>query len=126
RLRGPPKDARQQPRPDVSGQGALGARPAPRRSRRRSGVAPRGSLPRRLSRALRPPAGIAAGARPGPARRPSGPGSACRSDIIPRMASHGSLEIVPLGGLGEFGMHIMAFSAEDAIIVVDCGILFPE
>ena len=37
-----------------------------------------------------------------------------------------SLEVVPLGGLGEFGMHMMAFSSEDSIIVVDCGILFPE
>ena len=37
-----------------------------------------------------------------------------------------SVEVVPLGGLGEFGMHIMAFSTEDSIIVIDCGILFPE
>ena len=38
----------------------------------------------------------------------------------------GALEVVPLGGLGEFGMHIMAFCSEDSIIVVDCGVLFPE
>jgi len=37
-----------------------------------------------------------------------------------------TVEVVPLGGLGEFGMHMMAFVADDAIIVVDCGILFPE
>lgn len=37
-----------------------------------------------------------------------------------------TLEVVPLGGLGEFGMHMMAFVAEESIIVVDCGILFPE
>ncbi len=37
-----------------------------------------------------------------------------------------SVEVVPLGGLGEFGMHTMAFSSEDSIIVIDCGILFPE
>jgi ribonuclease J len=37
-----------------------------------------------------------------------------------------ALEVVPLGGLGEFGMHIMAFCSGDAIIVVDCGVLFPE
>jgi ribonuclease J len=37
-----------------------------------------------------------------------------------------TLEVVPLGGLGEFGMHMMAFVADDTIIVVDCGILFPE
>jgi len=38
----------------------------------------------------------------------------------------GALEVIPLGGLGEFGMHIMAFSYGDSIIVVDCGVLFPE
>ncbi len=37
-----------------------------------------------------------------------------------------TVEVVALGGLGEFGMHIMAFCSEDAIIVVDCGLLFPE
>ncbi len=37
-----------------------------------------------------------------------------------------TLEVVPLGGLGEFGMHMMAFSSDDSIIVVDCGVLFPE
>ncbi len=37
-----------------------------------------------------------------------------------------TLEVVPLGGLGEFGMHMMAFSSDDSIIVIDCGILFPE
>jgi ribonuclease J len=37
-----------------------------------------------------------------------------------------SLEVVPLGGLGEFGMHMMAFVADDSIIVIDCGVLFPE
>lgn len=36
------------------------------------------------------------------------------------------LDVVPLGGLGEFGMHIMAFCYDDSIIVVDCGLLFPE
>ena len=37
-----------------------------------------------------------------------------------------SLEVVPLGGLGEFGMHMMAFAVDDSIIVIDCGVLFPE
>ena len=37
-----------------------------------------------------------------------------------------ALNVVPLGGLGEFGMHIMAFCYDDSIIVVDCGLLFPE
>ena len=36
------------------------------------------------------------------------------------------MEVVPLGGLGEFGMHMMAFRSEGSIIVVDCGLMFPE
>ena len=43
-----------------------------------------------------------------------------------RMSIDPTLEVVPLGGLGEFGMHIMAFRAAGSIIVVDCGVLFPE
>ncbi len=37
-----------------------------------------------------------------------------------------TLEIVPLGGLGEFGMHMMAVSWEDTTIVVDAGVMFPD
>jgi ribonuclease J len=36
-----------------------------------------------------------------------------------------ALEIVPLGGLGEFGMNMMAVSWLDTTIVIDAGILFP-
>ncbi len=36
------------------------------------------------------------------------------------------LKIIPLGGLEEIGMNITAFEYEDSIIVVDCGISFPE
>src|SRR5215831_10410470 len=37
-----------------------------------------------------------------------------------------TLEVVPLGGLGEFGMHMMAFRSNGSIIVVDSGIMFPD
>ncbi len=37
-----------------------------------------------------------------------------------------SLRIVPLGGLGEIGMNCMAIEADDDIVVVDCGIMFPD
>src|SRR6185436_8163187 len=37
-----------------------------------------------------------------------------------------TVEVVPLGGLGEFGMHMMAFRCEGSIIVVDAGIMFPD
>jgi ribonuclease J len=37
-----------------------------------------------------------------------------------------TLEVVPLGGLGEFGMHMMAFRSNGDIIVVDAGVMFPD
>ena len=36
------------------------------------------------------------------------------------------LRIIPLGGLEIIGMNITAFEYEDSIIVVDCGLAFPE
>ena len=36
------------------------------------------------------------------------------------------LKIIPLGGLEAIGMNITAFEYEDSIIVVDCGLSFPE
>src|SRR5436190_8657274 len=36
------------------------------------------------------------------------------------------LEIVPLGGLGEFGMNMLAFSWGETTIVVDAGVMFPD
>ena len=38
----------------------------------------------------------------------------------------GKLHIVPLGGLGEFGMNCMAMRWGDDIIVIDAGLMFPE
>ena len=36
------------------------------------------------------------------------------------------LKIIPLGGLEEIGMNITAFEYEDSIVVVDCGLAFPD
>ena len=38
----------------------------------------------------------------------------------------GKLQVVPLGGLGEFGMNCMAIRWADDIIVIDAGLMFPE
>src|ERR1700691_3791628 len=38
----------------------------------------------------------------------------------------GKLQIIPLGGLGEFGMNCMAVRWGDDIIVIDAGLMFPE
>jgi len=35
------------------------------------------------------------------------------------------LQVIPLGGLGEFGMNMTAYRYGDDIVVVDCGMMFP-
>ncbi|HXU16585.1 MAG TPA: ribonuclease J [Terriglobales bacterium] len=40
--------------------------------------------------------------------------------------SSGKLHIVPLGGLGEFGMNCMAIRWGEDILVIDAGMMFPE
>ncbi len=42
------------------------------------------------------------------------------------MNTGSKLKIIPLGGLEQIGMNITAFEYEDSIIVVDCGLAFPE
>ncbi len=37
-----------------------------------------------------------------------------------------SVKIIPLGGLEQIGMNITAFETESSIIVVDCGLSFPD
>ena len=36
------------------------------------------------------------------------------------------LRIIPLGGLEQIGMNITAFEYGDSVIIVDCGMAFPE
>lgn len=42
------------------------------------------------------------------------------------MSKTSKLKIIPLGGLEAIGMNITAFEYEDSIVVVDCGLAFPE
>ncbi|WP_299056734.1 ribonuclease J [uncultured Nocardioides sp.] len=43
----------------------------------------------------------------------------------PRLA-RGALRVVPLGGLGEIGRNMTVFEQDGKLLVVDCGVLFPE
>jgi ribonuclease J len=45
---------------------------------------------------------------------------------LSKKQNNGKLRIIPLGGLEQIGMNITAFEYEDSIIVVDCGLAFPE
>ncbi|MFH0792872.1 MAG: ribonuclease J, partial [bacterium] len=44
---------------------------------------------------------------------------------IPSVARK-TLRLIPLGGLGEFGLNMLLFEYEDDIILIDCGSMFPE
>ena len=43
-----------------------------------------------------------------------------------KRTNNSKLHIIPIGGLEQIGMNITAFEYEDSIIVVDCGLAFPE
>jgi ribonuclease J len=43
----------------------------------------------------------------------------------PKSSRH-ILRIIPLGGLGEVGKNMTVFEFDDEIIVIDCGLMFPE
>ena len=65
-----------------------------------------------------------------PVRERSSVGTAEKQEVnflkkIEEKKSSG-LKVIPLGGLEQIGMNITAFEYEDSIIVVDCGLSFPE
>src|SRR5438045_6263471 len=37
-----------------------------------------------------------------------------------------NLRVIPLGGLGEIGMNVVLYDTDDAAIIVDCGMMFPD
>src|SRR5688500_9161873 len=42
------------------------------------------------------------------------------------MAGDAPLELIPLGGVGEFGMNMMVIACGETAILIDCGVMFPE
>jgi ribonuclease J len=52
-------------------------------------------------------------------------GSRRKTSALPALPA-GGLRIVPLGGLGEIGRNMTVFEHDGRLLVVDCGVLFPE
>lgn len=46
--------------------------------------------------------------------------------VVEEQVTKPRLRIIPLGGLEQIGMNITAYEYEDSIIIVDCGLAFPE
>jgi ribonuclease J len=44
----------------------------------------------------------------------------------PHQLADGGLRITPLGGLGEIGRNMTVFEYDGRLLIVDCGVLFPE
>jgi ribonuclease J len=65
--------------------------------------------------------------RRGEAPEPEGRDSATSGGpVVVSPDGHPALDVVPLGGLGEFGMNMMAFSSAGTSVLVDAGVMFPE
>ena len=54
----------------------------------------------------------------------AGVGPALRA--LPPALEPGTLRVVPLGGLGEIGRNMAVFEISGKLLIVDCGVLFPE
>nr|MBP1191171.1 ribonuclease J [Frigoribacterium sp. PvP032] len=44
----------------------------------------------------------------------------------PRELEDGTLRVIPVGGLGEIGRNMTVYEIDGKLLVVDCGVLFPE
>ncbi len=44
----------------------------------------------------------------------------------PRALPSGTLRVIPVGGLGEIGRNMTVFEFDGKLLIVDCGVLFPE
>ncbi|GGR32679.1 MULTISPECIES: ribonuclease J [Agromyces] len=46
--------------------------------------------------------------------------------FAPATLEAGTLRVIPIGGLGEVGRNMTSFEIDGKILIVDCGVLFPE
>src|SRR3978361_1322004 len=44
----------------------------------------------------------------------------------PAKLQPGTLRVIPIGGLGEIGRNMTSYEIDGKILIVDCGVLFPE
>jgi ribonuclease J len=48
------------------------------------------------------------------------------SIYAPRKLQPGTLRVIPIGGLGEIGRNMTVYEIDGKLLIVDCGVLFPE
>ena len=46
--------------------------------------------------------------------------------LDPPALEAGTLRVIPLGGIGEIGRNMTVFELNKKLLIVDCGVLFPE
>ncbi|PRY69710.1 ribonuclease J [Glaciihabitans tibetensis] len=46
--------------------------------------------------------------------------------FAPSPLKRGTLRVIPIGGLGEIGRNMTSYEIDGKILIVDCGVLFPE
>src|SRR5690554_8212720 len=44
----------------------------------------------------------------------------------PAPVQPGTLRVIPIGGLGEIGRNMTSYEINRKILIIDCGVLFPE
>ncbi len=82
-------------------------------------------MPARTARRPATPPSPAAPTSPGAGSAPKRTASAARPERL-RSGDGTPLRIIPLGGVGEIGKNMYVFEYGDDIIVVDCGLMFPD
>ena len=120
------------------GDGADGEKKAARRTGRGAGRAQsdrrgsgRNAAAQAQQRMLSAVAAAAAGAAAAETAGNGGTALSAAKDKAAKNSRRGKkktehVKIIPLGGLEQIGMNITAFEYKDSIIVVDCGMAFPE
>ena len=94
-------------------------RPAAKAPQEGGGHRPRTSKPKNTAALAAPaPAALAPQADPRPNNR--------RRNPARRNAAAPGMRIIPLGGLGEVGKNITLYECEGDMLLVDCGLVFPD